>query len=345
MGPFVVDESSDFSTTIWAGAGRCDLSKGTLVGDGRVLFRPDENKIVIQLDIDDKQVTEVHAWVGKTVLPMSKDCFGYDQCVISPGRWPLNEDVQPGQSLTFDYDFSLSGIKAGDKVYVVVHSVVATCEGCHDAVPPQCITPAPTVAATPRPTYAPTSTKSPTGAPTGAPTKAPTKAPTAAPTNSTTGCKYTKNYCTSFGYSPTFPTSSCYSSFCSAKNWGWSMGKVSCYDGYSHEFDIHAGAAQCDITKGVRVGHGKITHWPSKGYCDISVDTGDHDISEIHFWSGKTYLPKDSYGNYLTSPGRWPLSKTCKGERTWRYYYGTDQNIKSGDYIYSAAHWSVALDE
>jgi len=90
-------------------------------------------------------------------------------------------------------------------------------------------------------------------------------------------------------------------------NWGWTNGPIS--DGYYGEWDIYAGAGQCDITKGTLVGMLLVDY--SDGYVKITYDIDtEYTLNETHLHIGtslETRLPKLN-GNFVTAPGQYTYS-------------------------------------
>lgn len=80
--------------------------------------------------------------------------------------------------------------------------------------------------------------------------------------------------------------------------WGW-------YDFLTvgtKEYDLYAGAAQCDLTKGTHVGYAQVTR-DATGLTTVSFDVFDGVLlSEGHVWSGETELPYDG-SSYSAAPG------------------------------------------
>eukprot|EP00475_Leptophrys_vorax_P004463 TRINITY_DN1266_c0_g1_i1.p1 TRINITY_DN1266_c0_g1~~TRINITY_DN1266_c0_g1_i1.p1 ORF type:complete len:955 (-),score=249.32 TRINITY_DN1266_c0_g1_i1:42-2906(-) len=340
MGPKSFNNNNDFDFDIWSGAGQCDFSKGVYIGTGHVSFRPSENKCNVRLDVSDKRVSEIHVWIGSTKLPWDGSKF-----ITAPGQWPLNKQVNAGDSLSFDYDMSQSGCSANSQVYVAVHSVIATCKAPDNSPPTQCQTASPTAApTTAAPTAAPSSGPVVTKSPTAAPSFAPTAAPTASPTYEG-GCKYTGCSSTAYAYSACSPYSTCLTSLCSkSNNWGWSMGPVylGWQDGASFNYTFYAGAGQCDVTKGIVVGTGSIVFYPTKRYATISINVVDYAVYELHAYVGSNPMYSSGYGGYITSPGLWPLNTVVNSTvRSWNYPLPST-GCGLGSWAYTIIHLSVA---
>ncbi len=122
---------------IYAGAGQCNLTSGTRVGE-----------LIVEYDGSTADVTfttcgnytmdETHLYVGCDILPMNNGEY-----TIAPGQFGnLHEDLDEG---TQTDSYTISGLDCPDGIYVVAHAVVkgnytsGDCgtEGC-EFVPPPC---------------------------------------------------------------------------------------------------------------------------------------------------------------------------------------------------------------
>jgi len=120
MGTITMTDGLVRNFTVYAGAGQCDITKGTMVGTGSIKFYPSQGYCTIALNVPDNYVSQIHAFIGTTKLPMDKS-GGY---ITSPGRFPLNKEVTTERSWTYTLP---SGCTSGSNVYAVVHLSVATC--------------------------------------------------------------------------------------------------------------------------------------------------------------------------------------------------------------------------
>jgi hypothetical protein len=117
---------------IYAGAGQCDLSKGTLVG-------------LLTVDYDGSTATvtyntcgtytmdEVHLYVGNEML--ARDVNG--EYTVAPGQYPYIDDDIATNTYTFTVD-GLSG-----EIYVVAHAVVVGDYSQGSCGTPGCVPPTP----------------------------------------------------------------------------------------------------------------------------------------------------------------------------------------------------------
>jgi len=102
-----ISDPSSYSWDIYAGAGQCDISKGTLVGTLDVDYSGGTCTVTYNID-GDFTLDETHLYVGNDIL--AKDKKG--NWTTAPGQFPYSGET----SFTID---GLSG-----EIYVVAHSVV-----------------------------------------------------------------------------------------------------------------------------------------------------------------------------------------------------------------------------
>ena len=97
-----------YSWDIYAGAGQCDLSKGTVVGTLDVNYAGSTLTVTYNIDAP-YAMEESHVYVGSEIL--TRDVNG--EFTVAPGQYPqISEDANT-------YTFEVSG-----DVYVVAHAVV-----------------------------------------------------------------------------------------------------------------------------------------------------------------------------------------------------------------------------
>jgi hypothetical protein len=128
-GPF---GSGTYYFDIYAGAGQCDLSKGTLVG-------------LLTLDYDGATATvtyntcgtytmdEAHVYVGNEIL--ARDVNG--DYTVAPGQYPVVADDLDGAT-TYSTSFSVTG-----DIYIVAHAVVVGDYSQGSCGEPGCLPPGP----------------------------------------------------------------------------------------------------------------------------------------------------------------------------------------------------------
>lgn len=116
-GPLVAGQ---YTFPIYAGAGQCDISKGTLVGNLSVNYIGSSATVTYTLSGSNPatglpySLEEVHLYVGSELFPRNKQ----GELTIAPGQYPKKASDLSGQTYTFTVS-SLSG-----SVYVIAHAVV-----------------------------------------------------------------------------------------------------------------------------------------------------------------------------------------------------------------------------
>lgn len=106
-------DSGAYTFEIYAGAGRCDLDKGTLVGWLRVEHDYAAGTRVCFHAAPGASFEETHLYVGSEPLPRDKK----GNFTVAPGAYPYSHDALDGaESDCFDVDVS-------GYVYVVAHAV------------------------------------------------------------------------------------------------------------------------------------------------------------------------------------------------------------------------------
>ncbi len=101
---------------IYAGAGQCDIDKGTLVGTLMVMYVAGRVDVVFTME-DGFQMDEIHLYVGEEML--ARDVNG--AFTVAPGQYPHVVDDLGGVSST-----AVLGIPASGPIYVVAHAVVCS---------------------------------------------------------------------------------------------------------------------------------------------------------------------------------------------------------------------------
>jgi hypothetical protein len=103
-----------YSFDIYAGAGQCDLSKGTLVGTLSVAYSSGTAIVTYQTDSPYTMV-ETHLYVGSDILATNNGDY-----TVAPGQYPTIHGELG--NITSD-SYTVSGL-SGD-IYVVAHATVA----------------------------------------------------------------------------------------------------------------------------------------------------------------------------------------------------------------------------
>jgi hypothetical protein len=111
-GPF---EPGDYVFDLFAGAGQCDLEKGTLVGQVLVYY-DGENVLVDFMTCGSYVMTETHLYVGTDQLPKDKK----GNPTVSPGKFTDKHDNL--SDVSSDH-YEIGGF-SDEEIYVVAHAVV-----------------------------------------------------------------------------------------------------------------------------------------------------------------------------------------------------------------------------
>lgn len=95
---------------------------------------------------------------------------------------------------------------------------------------------------------------------------------------------------------------SCFSNF-GINRWGWS---VRLPNPGSGDFNLFAGAGQCDLNKGTFVGTVHITFSDDKSISYDNVNLIDGwELKELHLYSGDEPLPRKKKGDWTVAPGQY----------------------------------------
>ncbi|MEM2894224.1 MAG: hypothetical protein QW486_08825 [Candidatus Bathyarchaeia archaeon] len=97
-------------------------------------------------------------------------------------------------------------------------------------------------------------------------------------------------------------------------NWGWT---IPISEEGSYEFDMYAGAGQCDITKGTLVGTVKVVY--SEGTVTVEFELGSNDVGdyilcdgEYHVYAGTEQFPTFK-GKPTVAPGQYTVGTGLSG--------------------------------
>lgn len=102
-----------YSWLLYAGAGRNDLEKGTVVGTLEVDYDGSMATVAYQM-FDGFTLEETHLFVGNDVLPKKNN----GQYTLAPGQYPYKHDGLNGASSDYYEVYDLSG-----ELYIIGHSV------------------------------------------------------------------------------------------------------------------------------------------------------------------------------------------------------------------------------
>jgi hypothetical protein len=98
--------------------------------------------------------------------------------------------------------------------------------------------------------------------------------------------------------------------------WGWTNGPLP-PRGSAYVFDIYAGAAQCDLSKGKKVGWLTINYNGSEAFITYNMFFG-YKMDETHLYVGSKPWPKKN-GEYTVTPGQFPYSHDLNNASTDSY--------------------------
>ena len=100
--------------------------------------------------------------------------------------------------------------------------------------------------------------------------------------------------------------------------WGWTNGAITAGLPGFWEWEIYAGAGQCDLSKGTLVGTLSVLYSTSGHFeATYSMDTG-FGLEETHLYVGIEILQQDGSGDFTVAPGQydniheelWEIQKT-----------------------------------
>ena len=102
-----IEEPGEYEWDLWAGAGQCDTSKGTLVGSVTVVY-DDDGYVTVTFNVDAPYILEeTHVYAGDDMFPQMRR-----------GRRGWVDTVAPGQY------YNNSPFDDDELVYVIAHAVV-----------------------------------------------------------------------------------------------------------------------------------------------------------------------------------------------------------------------------
>ena len=115
--------------------------------------------------------------------------------------------------------------------------------------------------------------------------------------------------------------------------WGWTSGMF--YENESaYQFDLYAGAAQCDITKGTLVGSVTLEYMDNNATVNYEM-VGGYFLEEVHIYVGNEILPRDHKDRFTVSPGQFPhVNENLNGATTYSY---TFTNLTGGVFVIAHA--------
>ena len=105
-----IAEAGSYSFDLYAGAGQCDLSKGTNVGVVSIDYDGENATVTITMN-DGFTLDETHYYIGTEILPRNKGSY-----TVAPGQYPEVRDLDDESSDSYS-------VEINGPIYVVVHAV------------------------------------------------------------------------------------------------------------------------------------------------------------------------------------------------------------------------------
>ncbi|MFV0592963.1 MAG: T9SS type A sorting domain-containing protein [Draconibacterium sp.] len=115
-----VGQDSVYTMDVYAGAGQCELSKGTWVGTVTLSFSGSTMNVVYDLD-DAYVISEAHIYAGSSMYPTWKNGKHKGEYTVAPGQYTVVWENEPPAT---GLDVDLTDVSDGDYIFVIVHSVV-----------------------------------------------------------------------------------------------------------------------------------------------------------------------------------------------------------------------------
>ena len=115
-------EETSYVLDFYAGAGQCDLSKGSDVGSVTVTYNED-NTITFDYDLEGYLLSEAHIYIGVDMYPTNN--AGVE--TVAPGQYTFT-DSDLGQVQSYSVTIPVEG----SEFYIIVHGVTEE-EGCSDS--------------------------------------------------------------------------------------------------------------------------------------------------------------------------------------------------------------------
>ncbi len=112
----VLNSGDNITLDVYAGAGQCDLSKGTKVGTVEVKY-DGENVIVAYNMMSGYTMSEIHFYVGNTKYPMVERGRNGSVPTVAPGKYTYKKDLDGASSHSFS-------LEATGDIYIIAHAVV-----------------------------------------------------------------------------------------------------------------------------------------------------------------------------------------------------------------------------
>jgi hypothetical protein len=105
----------------------------------------------------------------------------------------------------------------------------------------------------------------------------------------------------------------------SFNNWGWTTPFDAMDEGEEMEFDLYAGAGQCNIGNGTLVGNLTLSYYDGAITVEYQL-IDDFTFDETHLYIGTNPFPQKPNGQYTVAPGQYP-------------YKDNDASVWEDDYV------------
>jgi hypothetical protein len=89
-------------------------------------------------------------------------------------------------------------------------------------------------------------------------------------------------------------------------NWGWTTPFNEMGEGEEMEFDLYAGAGQCNINAGTLVGNLTLSYFDGTVTVEYQLND-DFTFDETHLYIGENPFPMKNNGQYTVAPGQYPF--------------------------------------
>ena len=107
-----------------------------------------------------------------------------------------------------------------------------------------------------------------------------------------------------------------YNSFCDddglqANRWGWVIGPLA--EGTMETYDVYAGAAHCDTSKGTHTGNVDVSYVAGDVTVTYNIIEG-YELRSTHVYAGKDKYPTDKKGKITLAPGQYTIADDLTGD-------------------------------
>ena len=126
--------------------------------------------------------------------------------------------------------------------------------------------------------------------------------------------------------------------------WGWTIGPLSADSSATHIYDIYAGAGQCDISKGTKVGTLEVTFDGSQAQVTYNADgVNGFGFDQTHTYVGCNKFPTDENGVETVAPGQYTVVNDSPLSNAYKDFVAID--ITEGCDVYVMAHAVACADD